>query len=461
MGEVSIRVVLFFVIVGAVQLLLDCIVLYSWRLYIQRKRWSSLLYTLPTLVGVAMFILFPVTVYLRYTELHPSPLNKALHKLLAVWYVPKVPIALFILGYFGAQALLNRWGAKIVAALEYLIENTRAVSLLLVHRLHMHRVIASKEQKQRNQIHSIERRKLLTSCVRIGTYAIASSPLVVIGRDAISLVYDFDVQRVTIPIRNLPSQWEGVTIAQISDIHAGSFFSDKPIQEVCRIIESLRPDVVVVTGDWVNWRASELKLLYPHIQRLCRFAQSSARLGLWGCLGNHDHYSHGAQHQALLSTLHSMGVKLLINQNVTLKVDGAKLQLAGIDNIGLRQNYGRLDKALEGLAPDFPTILMAHDPTFWDGYICAKPFCTETGEILVDVTLSGHTHGGQIGVNVLGNSITPVHFLYKYCAGLYSDEHGLGQHIYVNRGIGTTGIPVRIGIAPEITLITLKKLAST
>ncbi|MCU0424442.1 MAG: metallophosphoesterase [Candidatus Kapabacteria bacterium] len=502
--EFSWRLLLFFVVVGALQTALDLIVLGSWRKYVQKRGWRRVWYLVPITLGIIMFFVFPYTVYLRQIEWHPSPLNKFLHKTLAVWYIPKIPIAVLLVANIMVKWLQTRFNARVVLGLETALDNLSAISFrliwqgfnrrfqaifsrflryislwnILLRKTHTNSSNASiaPHINEESQIQSaknptvsgfrgisltsevnLARRAFLTRTVNMGGYALAAAPVAALGADALFTLYDFDVQRVAIPINNLPAQFHGMTIAQLSDIHAGSFFSEQPMQEVCRIVESLKPDLMLITGDWVNWRAAELPLVLPQIQRLCAFAARNARFGLWGCLGNHDHYSSGAAHAEILSTLRGVGVNLLVNQNTTFCIDGAALQLAAIDNVGLRQNYGRLDKALETLSPENPTILMAHDPTFWDKKIHAKPHETVAGNLLVDLTLSGHTHGGQMGINLFGMDITPAALMYKQVAGLYADDYSLGQHIYVNRGIGTTGIPIRLGVPPEITLITLVK----
>lgn len=481
--EFSWRLLSFFVIVGIMQTVLDVIVLSAWRSFVRKRGWKPFWYVLPAIVGVLMFFIFPFTVYLRQVEWYPSPLNKFLHKALAYWYLPKIGVVVFLGGRVFVRWLQKHLSHLVVNAIMRLsehfskiVEKARIVALqrlqalmLRVHFLRgfaLRRVLHKELQKQISppdtphisQHTSLSRRLFLTQAVNVGGYALAAAPVAALGAEALFTLYDFEVHRVDIPIKNLPRQFEGITIAQLSDIHAGSFFSDKPMEEVCRIVESLKPDVVVVTGDWVNWRALELPMILPQIQRLSAFATKNSRFGLWGSLGNHDHYSSGAAHAEILSTIRAVGVNLLVNQNTIFRVDGASLQLAAIDNIGLRQNFGNLGQALENLSPEHPTILMAHDPTFWDKSIHAKPYQTPQGDMLIDLTLSGHTHGGQMGLNIFGMNITPAALMYKQVAGLYAaDDESLGQHIYVNRGIGTTGVPLRLGVPPEITLLTLRR----
>ena len=198
--------------------------------------------------------------------------------------------------------------------------------------------------------------------------------------------------------------------------------------------------MIVVTGDWVNTNPDELKLIFPEMGQL------SAPLGVYGCLGNHDHYMSNDEHESLVDDIRSVGIDLLINENRILKVDGAQLQLAGTDNTGLRQNFADLDMALAGLAPENPTVLLAHDPTFWDKSV--------RGNTFVDLMLSGHTHGGQIGLHLLGEDYSIARIIYDQWAGLYREGH---QSVYVNRGVGTTAFPIRTAVEPEITLFTLHR----
>jgi predicted MPP superfamily phosphohydrolase len=468
--EFSWRLLLFFIVVGLIQTALDALALSAWRSFVRRRGWNAWLYIAPIVVGVVMFCLFPYTVYLRQTEWYPSSLNKILHKILAVWYMPKILVAAFLLSLALLRQYRKHLQTRLVGWLEWAtVQASSSLSSFSslfsfsssspgarkIARFFSSAFRSSPPERSPQRETSLSRRAFLSKATHLGGYAVAAAPLAALGADAYFTLYDFDVRRVQIPVKNLPRQFEGFTIAQISDIHAGSFFSDKPMQEVCRILEDLKPDMTVVTGDWVNWKFNELPAVMRQIERLARFAARPSAFGAFGCLGNHDHYVGGAAHDELLAMIRSSGVRLLVNENAVLDVDGARLQLGAIDNVGLRQNYGKLNLALEGFSPENPTILLAHDPTFWDKRIHAKPFETEAGALLVELTLSGHTHGGQVGLNLLGVGITPAALMYKQIAGLYADDYHLGQHIYVNRGIGTTGIPLRIGIPPEITLISL------
>jgi uncharacterized protein len=499
------RLLLFYITIGSVQAVLDVIVLSAWRAFVRSRMlshgWSVWWYRVPIAIGVVMFFVFPFTVYLRQNEVHPSLLNKILHRALSVWYMPKIAVVAGLVGYWVMRWIDKRFSRVVIdgldAAEERTVKGAKAVqaawnqvfatetetgSLSFLQRcrnvrknvLRTVNILFSPSQKtpQTSTDASLyspptiltptilspsaaSRRAFLEKSVKAGGYVLASTPVLALGADAVYTLYDFQVHRVDVPVRGLPRQFEGLTIAQLSDFHAGSFFSEQPMQEARRITESLKPDMVVMTGDWVNWQSDELPIILPEIHAMCLNAgkQGFAPLGVWGCLGNHDHYVGGESHQELLDAVRAAGVTLLVNQNTTFHIDGEHLQLAAIDNVGLRQNFGDVDKALEGLYPIHPTILMAHDPTFWDKKINGKT----TNDMSIDLMLAGHTHGGQMGVNLFGIELSPASLMYRQCAGLYKSEYGTGQHIYVNRGIGTTGIPVRIGIPPEITLLTLRR----
>jgi predicted MPP superfamily phosphohydrolase len=497
--EYSTRLLLFFITVGAFQTVMDVIVLSAWRALVRSRGWSKWWWYAPMLLAVVMFCIFPFTVYLRQIEPYPSLLSKVLHRSLTIWYMPKIAVVVGLLGYW-VMRWIDRHFSKIVVELLSNIEErcfsffsrTRETwlgtgkqgklilwkqVLMMPARVFQTMSLMLRSSKQFEQSPSenasipdaepflpdpslLSRRAFLERSVKWAGYGLATAPVAALGVNAVYTLYDFQVHRISIPIRNLPAQFEGLTIAQLSDLHAGSFFSEQPMQEARRITESLKPDMLVITGDWVNWKADELPIILPEIHQMCLNVGKNgfAPLGVWGCLGNHDHYVGGESHEELLDAVRAAGVNLLVNQNTTFSIDGAMLQLAAIDNVGLRQNYGDLNKALDGLSAEHPTILMAHDPTYWDKKVHGKTSTLASGdELAIDLVLAGHTHGGQLGVQLFGMELSPASLMYRQCAGLYKSKYGTGQHIYVNRGIGTTGVPVRIGIPPEITLITLRR----
>lgn len=271
------------------------------------------------------------------------------------------------------------------------------------------------------------------------TWSLAAVPYMITGSGMLRTVYDFQVLSVELVLPNLPRRFDGLKIVQISDIHAGSFPDHMPFQEALRLTAEQRPDVIVITGDFVNSSPDELAIIAADLARL------RAPEGVYASLGNHDHYNSPSDHKQIVSSVRGFGVDLLINENRSIGGKNSGLVLAGIDNTGMRQQFGRIDLALRGTSADEAIILMSHDPTFWDRGI--------VGKVPVGLTLSGHTHGGQFGVQAFGYEWSPAQYVYKQWAGLYRTGD---QVIYVNRGLGTVGPPIRVGIPPEITVFTLR-----
>jgi uncharacterized protein len=279
-------------------------------------------------------------------------------------------------------------------------------------------------------------------------WSAATVPYVVVGYSVFRSLYDYQVFRIDVPISGLPAALDGVTIAQLSDLHAGSFFSERPLLDAVSTIEGLKPDLVAITGDFVNHAAAELSMVMPALHRL------RAPLGVYGCLGNHDHYAHLPD---VVRGIGQTSVDLMINSHRTIRVDKASLHLVGTDNTGFRQHYADLPRALAGLQPnpngEEARILLAHDPTFWDGYV--RPDYPD-----IDLMLCGHTHGGQIGYELGPFRWSLARIRYARWAGLYHEQRSSGagrQYLYVNRGAGTVGPPLRLGIRPEITFLTLRR----
>lgn len=263
--------------------------------------------------------------------------------------------------------------------------------------------------------------------------------------------YNYAVKRVKLAYNNLPAAFKGLKIVHISDIHSGSFNDKAAVQKGIDKILSEKPDLILFTGDLVNDRASEMDD-YKEV-----FAQLKAPMGVYSTLGNHDYgdyvrWDSDTAKAANLETLKkvhgAIGWRLLMNEHVVLDKDGAQIALLGIENWsskGRFPKYGKMDTAYPGTEKYPFKILMSHDPSHWDAEVKAKyPD--------VDLTLSGHTHGMQFGIEIPGLKWSPVQYMYKQWAGLYEDGK---QKLYVNRGFGFIGYPGRVGILPEITVIEL------
>lgn len=265
--------------------------------------------------------------------------------------------------------------------------------------------------------------------------------------------YNYQVVKQRLRFSSLPVGLNGLRIVHISDIHAGSFTNQEAVEKGIEKIQSLKPDIILFTGDLVNNLAEEMND-YEQI-----FARLNAPLGVFSVLGNHDYGDYipwpddgGISKQKNLEDLkiiqQRMGWKLLLNEHLLLEKDGAKFALIGIENWGAKarfSRYGDLSKATEGLEPSLFSILMSHDPSHWRAQVL-QDFK------YISLTLSGHTHGMQFGVDIPGFRWSPVQYLYPEWAGQYQQDQ---QQLYVNRGFGFLGYPGRVGVLPEITLIEL------
>ncbi|HMV25281.1 MAG TPA: metallophosphoesterase [bacterium] len=263
--------------------------------------------------------------------------------------------------------------------------------------------------------------------------------------------YDFTVHRTDVFIKDLPSVFDGFTITQLSDIHAGSFDDADAVKRGVDLANAQRSDLLVFTGDMVNNRAEELT---PWLNI---FKTLNADYGKYATLGNHDYGDYvswpspeaKAENLAWLQSMHAeMGFTMLNNAHTVISKNDAHLALVGVENWGLPPwpQKGDLKKALEGIEPAAPKILLSHDPTHFEGEVLQHAS-------RIDLTLSGHTHGMQFGVEIPGFRWSPVQYRYPRWAGLYTEN---GRALYVNRGFGFIGLPGRVGIWPEITVITLR-----
>jgi len=265
--------------------------------------------------------------------------------------------------------------------------------------------------------------------------------------------YDYKVRRVQLPLQGLPGNYKGLRIAQISDIHSGSFDNSKAVSEGVEAIMQENPDLILFTGDLVNFRANEI------VPYLNIFNRLQAPLGVYSILGNHDYgdYVSWPSESAKMNDLKelqgyhkAMGWQLLMNEHMIMQQNGRQIALIGVENWSARARfpqYGDLKKAMSGLENmDLPLkILMSHDPSHWDAEV-RRDYPD------IALTLSGHTHGMQFGIDIPGFKWSPVQYLYKQWAGLYQEKN---QYLYVNRGFGFIGYQGRLGVLPEITVIDL------
>ncbi|QYJ69360.1 metallophosphoesterase [Flavobacterium litorale] len=265
--------------------------------------------------------------------------------------------------------------------------------------------------------------------------------------------YNFRVKKKTIYYPDLPENFDGLTITQISDIHSGSFDDADEINHAIDLINEQESDILLFTGDIVNTHATEM---HPWIDTFKRI--KTPELGKYSVLGNHDYGEYIAwdtkkekedNFEAIKDLHRQIDFKLLLNENVKIKKGNQEIALVGVENWGHNfKKAGDLPKASEGLTPEDFKILMSHDPSHWE-------YEVKNDRNNYHLTLSGHTHGLQFGIEIPGFiKWSPVQYVYKQWAGLYEKA---GRYIYVNRGFGFHAYPGRVGIWPEITVLELKR----
>lgn len=263
--------------------------------------------------------------------------------------------------------------------------------------------------------------------------------------------YNYQVINHALYFDDLPEAFHGFKLTHISDIHSGSFDDAEKIMAGIDLINEQESDIILFTGDLVNNLADEMILWIAHFSKL------KAEYGKYSILGNHDYGEYvqfdseeeKAQNFQAIKDLHpQIGFDLLLNDSIYLEKGTDKIALIGVENWGTRfKKAGDLDVASAKINKEDFKILMSHDPSHWDAEIK-----NHSGNF--QLTLSGHTHGMQFGIEIPGIKWSPVQYVYEQWAGVYS---AMGKYINVNRGFGFLAFPGRVGIWPEITVITLKR----
>jgi uncharacterized protein len=287
----------------------------------------------------------------------------------------------------------------------------------------------------------------------------------------------YTVERVDVPVANLPQELDGLRIAQLSDIHIGDYMPPREIARAVEMANELRPDISFVTGDFVSSEGDPLDACINELAKL------RAPLGVWGCNGNHEIYA-GVEDDAE-RLFQEKGMRLLRARSEILEHKGAHFNLIGVDYqrdhmVSGERNGPMLAEIDHLVRRDMPNILLSHNPNSF-------PRAAELG---IELSLAGHTHGGQVKVEIVDHDITPARLISPFVAGLYrlpmrqpsavssqlsgearnadsgpltADGKNLSTNgpataaLYVNRGLGTFGFPVRLGVPPEITLLTLRR----
>jgi hypothetical protein len=282
---------------------------------------------------------------------------------------------------------------------------------------------------------------------------------------------DYHVRRVELPLANFPPALDGLKIVQLSDIHLSGYMTRTDVRRAVDMANELGADLAVVTGDFITGASDPLPDCIDEIRNL------HAPLGIFGCNGNHEIYARAED--AAQSLFSQAGMKLLRHENVPVSFRGAYFNILGVDYQRERSPSGQRLTMLPDLAPlvrrNMPNILLSHNPNTFN----------RAAELGIELSLAGHTHGGQIQVEILDHSLSPARFITDYIAGAFfrplsmpaadlralkdanysasnlaqasAHAHPPLSVLYVNRGLGTVGAPVRLGVPPEITLITLRR----
>ena len=291
-------------------------------------------------------------------------------------------------------------------------------------------------------------RRLFVSKIALGLAAIPfASVLYGMARGK----YNYQVIKHTLFFEDLPAAFDGFKLTHISDIHCGSFDDEEKIKHGIDLINEQESDVILFTGDIVNNKAEEMNPWISHFKSL------KANDGKFSVLGNHDYGEYvkfnsseekEQNFQAIQDIHPKIGFNLLLNDSIYLEKENKKIAIIGVENWGTRfKKAGDLSIASSKIKKEDFKILLSHDPSHWESEV-------KNHENNYQLTLSGHTHGMQFGIEIPGFKWSPIQYVYKQWAGVYKE---FGRYINVNRGFGFLAFPGRVGIWPEITVITLKK----
>ncbi len=309
---------------------------------------------------------------------------------------------------------------------------------------------------RRTALHSIHRNKPLL----IAGWMAGGLIFITMTAGTLFWQFDFMVRQPVITLKDLPLAFDGFTIAQVSDIHVGSWGSKQKLQDAMKMINGLHPDVIFFTGDMFNYCTADGRGFGQILKTL------RAPHGIYAIMGNHDYGDYIAWPSAaaknqnmedLKSWYKNLGWKLLLNSNDILRRGADSIAVIGVENWGATARFQRLGdiaRAQQGTETMAIQLLLSHDPSHWDSIVRRK-FRN------IDVTFAGHTHGGQIGIDCCNLHWSPVAWISRLWCGLYENpDPGTPQYLYVNQGLGNIGYAGRVGILPEITLITLKSAPS-
>jgi hypothetical protein len=418
---INARIVMFIIIL----LLIDLYAYQAFR-FVARGSSKKAVRRVKIIYGLISFICFAIIALTQFTDWHSW--NKYLRTyglaMLIISIMPKFILAIFVL-------------------IDDLVRFLRWIALK----------ISSWIKKPQSEETATQTKTLSRSEFIIKTGLVfASIPFLSLIYGMAFNAYNYKIRRTKLILPDLPTSFDGFRIIQVSDIHTGSFLSTEPLEHAVKIINEQKPDVVFFTGDLVNYNHKEALNYVDVLKKI------EAKHGVFSIFGNHDYgdyykWNNPAEKEndiQELKKIHSrLGWRLLWDEHQDIEQEGEKITVIGVQNCSAHgfSNYGSLEKATKNINYSPVNILLSHDPSHWRKEVIDK-------YPNINLTLSGHTHGMQFGVEIRRFKWSPVQYLYKEWAGMYQEK---SQYLYVNRGLGFIGYPGRVGILPEITEIELKK----
>jgi uncharacterized protein len=404
-------------------------------------------------LGVVILIFLAIDYYFfQAVKVGIRGLNDSVRRWIKIiyWSIPVISLLISFLVIILYPEYLSAKVRNLIMASIFIIYISKimgAAFLLIGDIVNMFNNIGLKLKGKIKPGNSITRGEFLAK----GAMAVGGAHLGIMAYGIISGAHDYRIKKVPLYLKNLPKSFEGMTIAQLSDIHSGSFYNKTAVQGGVDMLLAQKPDVVFFTGDLVNNEAKELNDYFDVFKKV------KAPLGVYSTLGNHDYGDYipwdseekkVKNLETLIAGHKQMGWDILLDENRSIKLGGEQLGIVGIQNWGMGgfKKKGDLKKALVGTEEYTNKLLLSHDPSHWRAQVLGK---TD-----IDAAFAGHTHGMQYGIEIGGFQWSPVQFRYKEWAGLYKEND---QQLYVNRGFGFLGYPGRVGILPEITIFELKR----
>jgi hypothetical protein len=387
--------------------------LMQYRLFRLFRTWSTNVFNEPErtrwiksgrMALLGFNVVFVIQFPLRMSSIYDAPLVQSLLIYPSGLFFATVVLSFLIISLSDVVRLLLRMGRRLVS-------------------IRSSTIMESGKQLDEGRRAFLKRSGLTTAA------AVGSLPIIA----SLATARDYQLNRIELKIPGFPSELNGLTLVQISDIHSGIYMTEQNMKEIIDLVNGLRPAIVMVTGDFVDSADSQIEPLSNALKDL------KAEVAVYGCLGNHDHF---ATAERVSAAAENRGVMMLNNSHEKIVLDNRMITVVGIDDAGKgRSNFARFDQALHGVDPESFKIMLTHRPEAWD----------ESRARGANLTLAGHTHGGQVGFQIGPLNLNPVYLVHKYAMGLYENEQ---KYLYVNVGVGMVGVPIRM-VRPEIAAITL------